>query len=204
MQYYCGVPERVLEKYPALKENSLLVVAHESDFLLDDVGVSPDPKILEGAIDFFGKEGTNPADVLYVFEEGEPDEPEITDDYVKNATAQAYDQVGQTAGLKGNLKKAKAVMTYLGYTEKEIEIAGEDAYNYQGVGNPHNFAKIQPGEKVLDLGSGLGIDSFLASYYAGPEGKVVGLDISKGEVKHSTARAEKRGLEIKFIVADME
>jgi len=44
--------------------------------------------------------------------------------------------------LKGNLKKAKAVMGYLGYTDEEFEIAGEDAYNYQGVGNPHNLAKI--------------------------------------------------------------
>lgn len=33
-------------------------------------------------------------------------------------------------------------MTALGYTEEEIQIAGEDAYNYQGVGNPHRIAKI--------------------------------------------------------------
>jgi hypothetical protein len=44
--------------------------------------------------------------------------------------------------LKGNLKKATAIMKYLGYTDREIEIAGQDAYNYQGVGNPHLFAKI--------------------------------------------------------------
>ena len=33
-------------------------------------------------------------------------------------------------------------MNYIGYTDEEFEIAGEDAFNYQGVGNPHNFAKI--------------------------------------------------------------
>lgn len=33
-------------------------------------------------------------------------------------------------------------MSYLGYTDEEFAIAGEDAYNYQGVGNPHQFAKI--------------------------------------------------------------
>jgi len=95
-------------------------------------------------------------------------------------------------------------MTYLGYTEEEFKIAGEDAYNYQGVGNPHNLAKIQPGEKVLDLGSGLGVDSFLACHYAGPSGKVIGLDISSKEVQHATKRAESRGLNMKFVNADME
>jgi len=116
----------------------------------------------------------------------------------------AYNKVGETAHLKGNLKKAKAIMSYLGYTEEEFNIAGEDAYNYQGVGNPHNFAKIQPGENVLDLGSGLGIDSFIACHYATDKGQVTGLDISKSEVKHAEIRAAQRGLNAKFIVADME
>jgi arsenite methyltransferase len=57
---------------------------------------------------------------------------------------------------------------------------------------------------VLDLGSGLGIDSFIACEYAGSEGRVVGLDISKNEVKHAEERAKARGLNMKFVVADME
>ena len=116
----------------------------------------------------------------------------------------AYDKVGETAHLKGNLGKAKAIMSYLGYNEEEFKIAGEDACNYQGVGNPHNLAKIQPGEKVLDLGSGLGVDSFIACHYTGPHGKVIGLDISSKEVEHATKRAEARGLNMKFVNADME
>jgi SAM-dependent methyltransferase len=95
-------------------------------------------------------------------------------------------------------------MKYLGYTEEEFKIAGDDACNYQGVGNPHIYAKIQPGEKVLDLGSGLGVDSFIAAHYTGPKGKVIGLDISAKEVKHAQARAEARGLDIRFVNADIE
>jgi SAM-dependent methyltransferase len=117
----------------------------------------------------------------------------------------AYDEVGKTAHLKGNLKKAQAIMTYLGYTKEQIEIAGSDAYNYQGVGNPHIYAKIQPGETVLDLGSGLGIDSFIACHYTGPKGQVTALDISKNEIKHCKDRADLRKLtNINFVVADME
>jgi len=56
----------------------------------------------------------------------------------------------------------------------------------------------------LDIGSGLGIDSFIAMHYAGPKGKVIGLDISKGEVKHAQERATARGLDMRFVCADME
>lgn len=68
------------------------------------------------------------------------------------------------------------------------------------------MAKIQPGEKVLDIGSGLGVDSFLAQHYTGTTGKVVGIDISKKEIEHCQKRALDRGLNdhIKFLAADME
>ena len=123
---------------------------------------------------------------------------------VKEETREAYDQVGATAHLKGNLVRAHAIMTYLGYTEEEIQAAGPDAYNYQGVGNPHKHANIQPGETVLDIGSGLGVDSFLAAHKTGPHGRLIGIDISAKEVAHAQRRADERGLDIRFAVADME
>jgi dihydroxyacid dehydratase/phosphogluconate dehydratase len=83
-----------------------------------------DELLIEGVREVFGGEGTNPADFLYVF--GETDNPED----VKRSTAEAYNKVGETAHLQGNLKRARAIMRYLGYTDSEIAIAGEDAYNY--------------------------------------------------------------------------
>lgn len=78
-------------------------------------------------------------------------------------------------------------------------------YNFQGVGNPHIHANIQPGERVLDVGSGLGIDSFIAADAVGPEGHMIGIDLSSKEVKHCKVRANDYGLEnTGFIVADME
>lgn len=201
LQHFCGVPERVYQEHPDLKDDSSLVVAYCNEY---EVDICADHKdLLEGIEDTFGKAGSNPADFLYVYDDGEgqQDDP----DQVKSETANAYNKVGQTAHLKGNLKKAEAVMTYLGYTQEEFKIAGEDAFNYQGVGNPHKFANIKKGEHVLDLGCGLGIDSIIASHYTGETGKVVGLDISKQEVKHAEMRAVHRGLtNIKFVVADME
>ena len=90
--------------------------------------------------------------------------------------------MGATAHHEGNIKKAYKVMKSLDYSDEEIQIAGTDAYNFQGVNCPHNLAKVQPGEHVLDLGSGLGVDSFIAAARVGESGKVVGLDIAKKEV----------------------
>lgn len=66
------------------------------------------------------------------------------------------------------------------------------------------FAKLQKGEKVLDIGSGLGVDSFIAAHYVGTEGKVIGIDISKKEVIHAAQRAEQRKANCMFVWADME
>jgi hypothetical protein len=212
MQYYNGIPERIINANPQLQGNYSLVVAHESDHSIEIT--QEDHDILEGVKNVFGPPGTNPADYLYIYQEdpyddeedGEAEQQEelTAGDQVKKETADAYNKVGNTAHLKGNIKKAKAVMTYLGYNEKEFEIAGEDAFNYQGVGNPHNFANIQAGEKVLDIGSGLGVDSFIAATLAGKEGRVIGIDIAKAEVAHAQKRADARGLDIKFVEMDME
>lgn len=83
------------------------------------------------------------------------------------------------------MQKTVAYMIYMGYTREEIEIAGEYAFDYQGVGNPHRYAKIKPGEKVLDIGSGLGVDSFIAYHYTKKKGRVIGLDNDEKMVKNA-------------------
>merc|ERR1712151_516738 len=59
---------------------------------------------------------------------------------------------------------------------------------------------------VLDLGSGLAVDSFIAAARTGEKGKVIGLDLSKSEVNHANKRAAARGIadRVSFIQGDME
>jgi len=202
LSHYQGVPERVFSEHPELINQSCLVTSHqwEGEFL---GGSSPQNLLndLEA-----GPPGANPADFLYVYVDDRDKMQRCPSSgaEVKAETKQAYDKVGETAHLEGNLKRAHAIMTHLGYTEEEIAVAGEDAYNYQGVGNPFRNAKIKRGERVLDVGSGLGTDSFIASHHAGPDGKVIGIDISKREVAHAQKRAYARELDIRFAEADME
>jgi arsenite methyltransferase len=194
LAYYQGVPERVLGEHPHLINTCCLIISHEWDQGL--IGGSS-PTFLLKELEA-GPPGANPADFFYIYQEGE------NPDAVKAETREAYDKVGATAHIEGNLDRARAIMTSLGYTDEEIEIAGADAFNYQGVGNPLRHAKIQRGEKVLDVGSGLGIDSILAAHHAGPDGKVIGIDISQKEVDHAQSRSDERHLDIRFAVADME
>ena len=56
---------------------------------------------------------------------------------------------------------------------------------------------------MLDIGSGLGIDTMIAKHTAGAEGRAVGIDISAVEVAHAQKRADQRGLSILFKKADM-
>jgi arsenite methyltransferase len=209
VEYYQGVPERVLASLPHLVNHTCLVTCHgvESGELLRAEEVQ---SLMEGLQ--LGPPGSNPADFVYLFsDEAElpgnaifPPQENISTIGSKEETRMAYDQVGATAHLKGNIKKAHAIMKYLNYSEEDIAVAGSDAYNFQGVGNPHRHANIQPGETVLDIGSGLGVDSFIAANKAGHRGRVIGIDLAAKEVSHAQRRAHERGLDIRFATADME
>ena len=78
-------------------------------------------------------------------------------------------------------------MRRLGYSSSQLELVGDAVSRMQGVGNPHTAALIVPGDTVLDLGSGLGVDALIAAAAVGSGGKVVGLEISESEVAAAEA-----------------
>ncbi len=130
------------------------------------------------------------------------------DYYIRQETKNVYDRVGSTAFKleQGNFNKAHSILKSLHYSDEDISYIGLDAVNYQGVGNPHLHAKIQHGEKVLDLGSGLGVDSMIAAKAAGEKGLVVGIDLSAECVHHAIRRSKERGIEstLSFIHSPIE
>ena len=66
----------------------------------------------------------------------------------------------------------------IGYNETELESIPEDSILGLGCGTPLVFTDIKKGETVVDLGSGAGIDVFLASKLVGKEGKIIGVDMT--------------------------
>jgi len=74
-----------------------------------------------------------------------------------------------------------------------------------GCGNPIAIAELQPGEVVLDLGSGGGIDCFLAARKVGPEGRVIGLDMTPDMIRLARRNAKKIGaMNVEFDYGEME
>ncbi len=74
-----------------------------------------------------------------------------------------------------------------------------------GCGNPTAIAELQPGEVVLDLGSGGGIDCFLAAKQVGSEGRVIGLDMTPDMIRLARRNAKKVGAtNVEFRYGEME
>jgi ubiquinone/menaquinone biosynthesis C-methylase UbiE len=74
-----------------------------------------------------------------------------------------------------------------------------------GCGNPQAIARLRPGERVLDLGSGGGFDAFLAARQVGPEGRVIGVDMTPEMIALARRNAAKAGLDdVDFRLGDIE
>jgi len=83
-----------------------------------------------------------------------------------------------------------AVSLELGYTPDDLAAVPEGADLGLGCGNPGAIAALQPGETVLDLGSGAGFDAFLAARAVGEAGRVIGVDMTPAMVSKARGNAE--------------
>ena len=93
----------------------------------------------------------------------------------------------------------------IGYSPDDIESVPEESVLGLGCGNPVALASLKEGETVLDLGSGGGIDVFLASKKVGPTGKVIGIDMTEEMVAKAKAIASKHGYKnVEFRLGEIE
>jgi SAM-dependent methyltransferase len=89
--------------------------------------------------------------------------------------------------------KPKEISKRIGYTDEDLEAVPSGSNLGLGCGNPTALASIKAGETVLDLGSGAGFDCFLASNKVGPEGRVIGVDMTVEMVARARDNASKGG-----------
>jgi SAM-dependent methyltransferase len=93
----------------------------------------------------------------------------------------------------------------VGYSDEELSSVPEGSNLGLGCGNPTALASLEPGETVLDLGSGAGFDCFLAAEKVGPTGRVIGVDMTPSMVERARRNAAESGRgNVEFRLGEIE
>ncbi len=99
----------------------------------------------------------------------------------------------------------KAVAEAFGYTAEELTSIPAEANMGLSCGNPTATAHLNPGEVVIDLGSGGGLDVFLASKMVGPEGRAIGIDMTPSMLERARANAGAGGYQnVEFYLSTID
>jgi arsenite methyltransferase len=112
---------------------------------------------------------------------------------VEQVVQSKYGDVAK-AGLSSEHAGVKAVAEAFGYSSDELASIPAEANMGLSCGNPTAFASLKPGEVVVDLGSGGGLDVFLAAAKVGPAGKAIGIDMTPAMLDLARRNAAKAGL----------
>lgn len=100
---------------------------------------------------------------------------------------------------------SESMSATVGYTPEELAMAPEGANMGLGCGNPHRKAEIKQGEVVLDLGSGAGVDCFIAGKVVGRRGRAIGVDMTPEMLTRArTIAKENRIRNVEFRLGEIE
>jgi arsenite methyltransferase len=93
----------------------------------------------------------------------------------------------------------------LGYPDELAHVPERSVQSFAGVANPFSLGRLEPGERVLDLGCGAGTDSLVAALQVGPEGTVTGIDMTPEMLAKARDSAAELGLEnVTFVEGEAE
>jgi SAM-dependent methyltransferase len=102
---------------------------------------------------------------------------------------------GYTRVARAGSRDAAETSRQLGYGDAQLESIPEEANLGVGCGNPTAIDTLRPGEVVVDLGCGAGMDTFLAARAVGPEGRVIGVDMTDAMLEKARENARSGGFE---------
>jgi SAM-dependent methyltransferase len=129
-----------------------------------------------------------------------------TEDGLRAAVVERFAAVAASPDREEKFPVGPASAKKLGYDPQEIDALPPTATeSFCGVGNPLGLGELRPGQTVLDLGSGAGMDSLLAARRVGPTGSVVGVDLCPEMVGKARRNADTLGLpNVEFVEAGVE
>lgn len=115
---------------------------------------------------------------------------------LRAAIREEYEAVASDPKRGYHFHTGRPLAAILGYAEEWLDGVPESSIeSFAGTGNPFSLGRLTPGESVVDVGSGAGIDSLIAARMVGPQGRVIGVDMTDAMLEKARAAAREARLE---------
>ncbi len=133
------------------------------------------------------------------------DTQESLEAQLKDEIIRMYQEIAENPSGEFHFFHGREAAELFGYEAEWLDRAPAGAIeSFAGVGNPHERSNLQPGETVLDLGSGAGLDAIISSWRVAPSGKVIGVDLNPAMCIKAQAHAAATGTSMECHEGRME
>src|SRR5689334_24492232 len=120
--------------------------------------------------------------------------PQLDFERLREAIQKEYTEVAKKPEQGFHFHTGRPLAHLLGYNEQWVEGIPEGAIeSFAGTGNPFSLGVLLPGERVVDVGSGAGLDSLIAAHMVGSDGSVIGVDMTLATLEKARRSALESG-----------
>ena len=119
-----------------------------------------------------------------------PTVPNLDREGLREAIQEEYEAVAREPQRGFHFHTGRPLAEILGYQAEWLDGLPEGSIeSFAGTGNPFSLGALAPGERIVDVGCGAGIDSLIAAAMVGPEGAVIGVDMTSSMLEKAQAGA---------------